>query len=169
MATIRLKREEALNLLREAEEETRKNQWETPVIEYGEALAEEMDNAAPYVERMETWYRAVADGIADGTITFTKGGAPKGAPPKPQKDGAEIARTAAYGYRHYGARVEAYHYDDCKSADDVRKVVAALKEQREKALGAVKAQITLFSMSADDVIEVDQGNFHGILAGRQRW
>lgn len=167
MATIRIKREEALNLLREAEESSRKNQWQTPIIEYGDALAAEMDVAAPYAERVEAWYRAMADGVADGTITFTKGGAPKNAPPKPQKNGAEIARTAAHGRRHYGVRDEAYHFDECKNADEVRQVVENLKEQRESALAPIKAQITLFSLSADEVIEVDQGNFHGLLSGRR--
>lgn len=126
MATIRIKREEALNLLREAEETARKNQWQTPVIEYGEALAEEMDSAAPYTERVEAWHRAVADGIADGTITFTRAGTLKDAPPKPKKDGAEIAKSKTHKQRYYGVRSEAYQFGECESADAVREVVDSL-------------------------------------------
>lgn len=164
MATIRIKREEALNLLREAEETARKNSGETQYIEYGEALAKEMDSAAPFLDRMQEWHRAVAQGLADGSITLTKTGALKGAPVKPKPSGAEISKNSTRRDSfHSGA---AYYFAECVDVDDVRRVTEKFRQQREDRLSPIKAQITLFSLATEDEIEVDQGNFHGILSGR---
>lgn len=172
MATIRIKREEALNLLREAEETIRGSMNETHSIAFGEALFEKMENSAPFIERTAAWHKAVAEGLAEGSITLTKTGALKGAPAKPKTDGQEIIANFGEDYEGRGAygrrnlRDVPWEYHDCKTAADVREVINEQTKNRESRLRPITSQITLFSLSDDEYIEVDQGNFHGLLSGR---
>lgn len=173
MATIRLKREEALNLLRQSEEKFREASHSMQMIKFGEALLEKMENSAPYVDRTIAWHRAVADGLADGSITMTKGGALKDAPAKPKTDGQEIITNFGEDYDIYGrARVRRdvpWEYQQCKTPDDVREVIKDYVSRLEVDLSPITSQITLFSLSDDEYIEVDQGNFHGLLSGRRMY
>lgn len=167
MTTIRLNKDKAIELLNTAMEEARANSRYQGVIEFGEALVEKLSTAAPYKERLAEWHTSVAAGLADGTISITSNGnLSKDAPTKPKLEATEILKDLAKDGRRRSH--DAYAFESATTVAQVQKIIDSHKAAVEDSLSGYKAQIAMFELSADDVIEVDQGNFFALTSGRNQ-
>lgn len=156
MATIRLKREEAIALVKEARDKFVKSHHYATVIEEGEAILKKLKSVRSYEERLVSYHKKIAKGLADGSITVTASGSLKNAPVKPKVAGGETLD---------GKRSQSYYY--CKDAEDVKESLERYKQDLVAATAPFDAQIRLFEISADDVVEVEQGNLNNLLSGRR--
>lgn len=167
MTTIRLDKNKAIDLLNTAMEEARTNSRYQGIIEFGEALIEKLNTAAPYKERLAAWHTAVAAGLADESISITSNGnLSKDAPAKPKLEATEIIKDLSRsGHRRAH---DAYAFEGATTVAQVQKIIDSHKAAVEDSLSGYKAQIAMFELSADDVIEVDQGNFFALTSGRNQ-
>lgn len=157
MATIRLKREEALKIIKEARQKVWDEHQNNGILE-GEELLEELSKTRPYSERLGEWYQEVAAGIMDGTITVNPTGSLKNAPQRPKLDGAEKVILNGKGFS------SRWRY--CNTVVQFEETLNLYRKQRDNAVADYDAQILLFELSADELIEIEQGTINKLLSGR---
>ena len=116
---------------------------------------ETLKSAKSYAASLGEWHAAVAEGLADGSITLTESGKLKNAPARPKLGAHTLNLSIDTGYYRQRQWTE----------DDLNTLVKDEESRLAHALKPIHTALDLLSMSVDETVQVDSADYQALLSG----
>ena len=116
---------------------------------------ETLKSAKSYSTSLGEWHAAVAEGLADGSITLTESGKLKNAPARPKLGAHTLNLSIDTGYYRQRQWTE----------DDLNTLVKDEESRLAHALKPIHTALELLHMSMDETVQVDSADYQALLSG----
>lgn len=116
---------------------------------------ETLKSAKSYALSLGEWHAAVAEGLADGSITLTETGKLKNAPARPKKGEHSLSLSIDTGYYRSRQWTE----------DQLLDYISKLESNLAQDLKPLQTALDLLHMSVDETVLVDSADYQALLSG----
>ena len=116
---------------------------------------ETLKSAKSYAASLGEWHAAVAEGLAEGSITLTESGKLKNAPARPKLGAHTLNLSIDTGYYRQRQWTE----------EGLLSVVKSVEAQLAADLKPILTALELLHMSMDETVQVDSADYQAMLSG----
>lgn len=116
---------------------------------------ETLKSAKSYTNSLGEWHAAVAEGLADGSITLTESGKLKNAPARPKMGEHSLNLSIDMGYYRNRQWTE----------EDLNEWIEREEEGLAATLKPIHTALDLLHMSMDETVQVDSADYQAMLSG----